>query len=586
MAVLLTFIILLVMMLLLLNEVYDPLKTFTMAVAVFLLLGYISIDETVSGFSNKGVLSVAVLFIIAGVIEKSPYFQKMTQFSHLKPAGFNPFKLFVSITGLSAFLNNTPIVSLFIPVVKRISNKTGVSASKLLIPISYLSLLGGVLTLIGTSTNLVVSGLVEDFGMKPFGFFELTKLSLPSVFFGFIYIYFFHMKRLPDNSELLDSSFKQTNEHLVRFVVKKNSSIVNKTVQNANLRALSGVYLVEIERSGMQIFPVTPDEVIRKNDLLIFAGQTDQIDELKNIDNLVLETDHQYQTNYFNQDNSVLIEAVVTQPLGKPGLSIKELKFRKKYNAVVIGVIRNGERIQAKLGSIKPKLGDIFLMISEKGSTGFIEKDPALTVINREERKQVENGFKSAIPIITFIGVILGALVFNLHILHTSVIGLAVLLLTNNLQIKEALNMVEYKTIILIASSFAIGKALINTGTASFIANIIEPCINGIHPILLLMIVFVITNAFTAVITNNAAAIIALPIVIEIVSVTGYEMRPFILMTALAASASFLSPYGYQTNTMVYGAGGYRYRDFVIFGYPLVLIMMIVSSVSAYIIFF
>lgn len=574
------------MMVLLLNEVYDPLKTFTMAVAGFLLLGFISVDETVAGFSNKGVLSVAVLFVLAGVIEKSAYFEKMTQFSRLKPDKFNPLKLFLSITGFSAFLNNTPIVSLFIPVVMRISKKTGISASKLLIPISYLSLLGGVLTLIGTSTNLVVSGLIEDMGMKPLGFFELAKLSLPSVIAGFGYIYFFHMKRLPDNSALLDSSFKQTNEHLVRFVVKKNSSIVGRSIQEANLRALSGVYLVEIERSGMQIFPVTPDEVIRKNDLLIFAGQTDQIDELKNIDHLVLETDHQYQTNYFNQENSVLIEAVITQPIGKPGLTIKDLRFRKKYNAVVIGVIRNGERIQAKLGSIKPKLGDIFLMISEKGSTGFIEKDPALTVINREERKIVDKGFKGLIPIITFIGVVLCALFFNLHILHTSIIGLAVLLLTNSLQVKEALNMVEYKTIILIASSFAIGKALINTGTASYIASVIEPCIVGIHPILLMMLVFVITNAFTAVITNNAAAIIALPIVIEIVSVTGYDLRPFILMTALAASASFLSPYGYQTNTMVYGAGGYKYRDFIHFGYPLVLIMMIMSSMTAFLIFF
>ena len=583
MPVLITVLIIGMMMVLLINEIYDPLKTFTLAVAIFLALGYVRIDEAVAGFSNKGVLSVAVLFIVAGAVEKSSIFQKMTAFNSLKHEKFNPIKLFAAIVGFSSFLNNTPIVSLFIPVIKKISAKTGVSTSKLLIPVSYLSLLGGVLTLIGTSTNLVISGLLEDMGMDSLGFFELTKVAFPSVTIGFLYIYFFHMTRLPDNS-ILESSLNKMNEHLVRFVVGE-SSIVGKSIQDANLRALRGVYLMGIERNGMQVFPVTPDEVLMKDDLLIFAGQTDQIDELKNIDNLILETDHQYQTNYFNQDNSVIVEAVITQPLGKPGLTIKELKFRNKYNAVVIGVIRNGERIQAKLGSIKPKLGDIFLMIVEKGSTGFIDEDPALTVINREERKPVESGLRSLIPVFTFVGIVLSALILNLNILHTAIVGVGILLLTNYLQVKDALNMIEYKTIILIASSFTIGRALINTGTASFIADVFEPYIVELHPLLLLILIFIITNGLTTVITNNAAAIIALPIVMEIVSVTSYDVRPFVLITAIAASASFLSPYGYQTNTMVYGAGGYKFRDFVHFGYPLTLIVMLVSSVTAYTLF-
>jgi len=586
MAILITALTVIGMIILLLMEMYDPLKIFIMAVAVFLLFGYVSIDEAVAGFSNKGVLSVAVLFIIAGTIEKSALFQKLTQFNNLEKQNFNPMKLFVTIVGLSAFLNNTPIVSLFIPITKKISRRTGISASKLLIPISYLSLLGGILTLIGTSTNLVVSGLMEEMGFEPLGFFELTKISLPSVCFGVLYIYLFHKRRLPDNSDALESSMKQTNEHFVRFIVKRESSIVGKSVQNANLRALAGVYLVEIERNGMQVFPVTPEEVIRKNDLLIFAGQTDQIDELKNIDHLVLESDYHFKTNYFNHDNTLLIEAVVTQPLGKPSLTIKELKFRKKYNAVIIGVIRNGERIQGKLGSIQPKMGDIFLMIAEKGTTGFLERDPALTIINSEERKVVEQGPKSIFPVIAFLGTIFFAVAFNLSILHTAVIAVAFLLVTNTLQIKEALGMIEYKTIILIATSFAIGKALMNTGTASFIADSLEPFIADLHPIPLMMLVYIITNLFTTVITNNAAAIIALPIVTEMISVTPYEVRPFLLVMAIAASSSFLSPYGYQTNTMVYGAGGYKYRDFVYFGYPLTIILMITSTLSAYFLFF
>ncbi len=586
MPIIITSLTILIMLILLIKEIFDPLKVFILAVSVFLVAGYITIDEAVVGFSNKGVLAVAVLFIIAGAIEGSSYFHNIAKFGGLGKERFNPLKLFITITGLSAFLNNTPIVSMFIPIVKIISGKTGLSASKLLIPISYLSLLGGMLTLIGTSTNLVISGLMEDYGMKPLAFFELTKVSMPCVLFGIIYIYLFHKKRLPDNSDILESSIKQTNEHFIRFLAKKESSIIGKTVQEAKLRALSGVYLVEIERNGTIIFPVTPYEIVKENDLLIFAGQIDQIDELKNIDNLVLETDYDFNTNYFNHKNTVILEAVITQPLGSPNYTIKELKFREKYNAVVIGIIRNGERLPEKLGAIHPKLGDILLLIAEKGTLGLIESDQSLTVINKEERKSTGHTKKSIFPFIALICTIFPAFIFNLNILYTALLGIAFLLLTDTIQIKDALHMIEYKTIILIALSFSIGTALINTGTALFIAKSLSPVISQLHPILLLMIAYVITNLFANIITNNAAAILALPIVYEIASVSSYDIRPFMLITAIAASASLLSPYAYQTNTMVYGAGGYKYKDFIIFGYPLTIILLFTSSITTYLLFF
>ncbi len=576
----------LVMLFLLIKEIYDPLKVFTLANTVFLIAGYINIDEVVAGFSNKGVLAVAVLFIIAGAVENSSYFQEVTKFNNLDRKKFNPLKLFLTIAGLSAFLNNTPIVSIFIPITKRISNKTGISATKLLMPISYLSILGGILTLIGTSTNLIISGLMEEMGLQPLGFFELTKISLPAAVLGILYIHLFHEKRLPDNSKTLMNSRKQTNEHFIRFVVKESSSVIGKSIKQADLRSLTGVYLVEIERNDNRIFPITPEEVIKAEDVLVFAGQTDQIDELRSIDNLVLETDHDINSNYFNHDNTIILETVVTQHLGKPNLTIKELKFRKKYNAVVIGIIRNGERLQGKLGSIQPKLGDILLLIADKSTTGFIEKDPALSIVSSEGRRIIEHTRKSMYPFIAFIATVLLALVFNLNILYTALVGLSFMLVTNTIQIKEALGMVEYKTIILIASSFAVGKALTNTGTATFIANLLEPVIGGLSPLLLLMVAFLITNFFTTIITNNAAAILALPIVYEIASLTVFDVRPFLLVAAIAASSAFLSPYGYQTNIMVYGAGGYHFRDFVKFGYPLTIIVMLTSTFCTYLWYF
>lgn len=581
-----TIIIILAMVVTLIFEIYDSLKIFIIVTTVFLLLGFITIDEAVAGFSNKGVISIGVLFIIAGSLEKSYYFRKITEFNGLDNGNFNPIKLFVMVTSISAFLNNTPVVSLFIPVVKRISNKTNISISKLLIPISYLAMLGGTLTLIGTSTNLVVSGFMQDMGIGGIGFFELTKVSLPVAFFGIIYISFFYKTRLPDNSKLLENSRKQTNEHFIRFIVGKNSSIIGRNVKNANLRDLRGVYLVEIERCGVRIFPITPEEIIKSGDVLIFAGQTDQIDEIKNIDNLVLETDADINTNYFNHDNTEIVEVVVTQYIGKPNLSIKKLKFREKYNAVVIGIIRNGDRIPGKIGSIEPKLGDILLLIADKSTIHLIENENSFAVVNREEREVLDNNKRGMYPLFAFLVTLFISLFFEINILYASLIGLSFLLITNSIQIREALDMVQYKTLIIVSISFALGKVLMNTGTANFIAKEIEPFINGMHPIIIMIIIFIITNLFTTIITNNAAAILALPIVYEIAKMTPYDIRAFMVITAIAASSSFISPYGYQTNTMVYGVGGYCFKDFIKFGYPLTIVIILVSSVAVYLLYF
>ncbi len=581
-----TIIILVLMLYLLIREIFDPLKIFVLVVTLFLVMGTITIDEAVAGFSNKGVLAVAALFIIAGTVEQSSYFRQLTKFDDLSGDNFKPVKLYSLTAGLSAFLNNTPIVSIFIPITKKISDKTGISESKLLMPISYVSILGGMLTLIGTSTNLVVSGLMVEMGLEPLGFFEITKVSIIGVVLGLIYINFTYNRLLPDNSDKLENSKNITNEHFVRFVVKSNSSIIGKTIVGANLRSLSGVYLAEIERNKNRIFPINPSEIIKEDDVLVFAGQTAKIDELRSIDNLVLEPDEDINTNYFNYDNTVILETVLTQHIGKPNQTIKQLRFRERYNAVVIGIIRNGQCINEKIGSIQPKLGDIFLIIADKGSKKLIENEKSFTLINSEDRSKIEHTRKSYYPFIAFLATVLITVIFGVDILYSAFIGISFLLLTNTVQVKDALNMIDYKTVILIAMTFAIGKAVTNSGTATFIAEGLEPLISNLSPIIVMLLIFMVTVLFTTVITNNAAAILVVPIVFEITNVSMYDPRPLLLITAVAASCAFLSPYAYQTNTMVYGAGGYKFGDFAKFGFPLVIIMALSSVFSAYLLFF
>ncbi len=586
MQIIITLITLVVMLYLLVKEVFDPLKIFVLAVSVFLLIGAITIDEAVQGFSNKGVLAVGALFIIAGAIEQSSYFKQITRFDKLSDGSFKPSKFYSLILLISAFINNTPVVSIFIPIAKKISARTGISESKLLIPVSYVTMLGGMLTLIGTSTNLVVSGLMVDEGLEPLGFFETTKVSALGVVLGLVYVCCFYNKYLPDNKEKMSTSMLIANEHFVRFVVKKGSSIIGKSVVEANLRALSGVYLVEIERNKNKIFPVSPNEEIMDGDVLVFAGQITNIDELRNIDNLVLEPDSDIDSNYFNYDNTVILEAVLTQYIGTPSLTIKELKFREKYNSVVIGIVRNGQCINEKLGSIQPKLGDILLLIVDKGSKSIVEKDKAFTIINAEDRNVVEHTKNSFYPFIAFIGAVLCTVIFNVDILYSAFLGIGFLFLTNTIQVKDALNMIEYKTIILIAMSFGIGKAITNTGTATFLSSAIAPLIMNMGPILIMLVIFIIVTLVTTIITNNAAAVLAFPIVYEIAKVSNIDLRAVSLLVAIGASCAFLSPYAYQTNTMVYGAGGYKFSDFTKFGLPLTVILTIGTVLSTYFIYF
>jgi di/tricarboxylate transporter len=585
MSALITLSIIIILLILLALERVDALKLFIIVSALFLLLGYITLDELVEGFSNKGILAVAVLYIIAGALEQSPLFKRITRFDGLKKEKFNPLGLFSLVTTISAFINNTPVVSIFIPIVKRIASKTNRPASHYLIPISYLAMLGGTLTLIGTSTNLVVSGLLESYGQAPIGFFELSLLGVPVAIVGLLYILFAHKKMLPTIKEDFTEQSK-VNEHLVRFSVGSKSELIGKSVQQAKLRALSGVYLFGIEREDCWICPVTPEQIINEKDLLVFAGQIDKIDELKKIQGLFLEAEGS-KNSLFIHENTVMMEVILTQLLDHPTMVIKELNFRERFNAVVIGIMRNGERLQCKLGSVSLRLGDTLLLIVDKNHQNELQQNSAFTVIRSDERVIKTSGsYKDMIPLMTIIGVIVGSIVFDLNILTTATYGVAFLLMTNTVTIPQALKMIDFKTLLLIALSFAVGLAIGNTGSADLIASWMGVSLSTMPPLVLLSLAFVLTMIVTNIITNNAAAVLMVPVVWAMALKANLDPRPFILVTTIAASSAYLSPYGYQTNTMVYGAGGYKFGDFFRFGWPLSLMVMMVTVLCAYVYYF
>ncbi len=563
----------------------DPLNVFIVAVTVLVAFGVLSIQDAMMGFANTGVLTVAVLFILTGSLQRSALFHRLTRFEHLNPGRFKPWVLFGSVSGLSAFLNNTPLVAMMMPIASRIADRAKISASTLLMPISFLAMLGGTLTLVGTSTNLIFSGLLEKQGVAPIGFFELTPIALPVTLAGIVLMGVTYHTLPSRPSQTLFSS--KTPAHWVRFLVNSPSSIIGKTVETAQLRSLRGVYLFGIEREGHLISPIAPTERILAADCLIFAGQTDDLEELRRIDHLVLETDATLNSDYFTQKNTLMVEAVVTGPLGSPGDTIKSMRFRDRYHAAVIGIVRHGRQLNVKPGSVTPLPGDVLLLIAQKEALRTLQTEEALMILNHSPRLVTKSSkFNDTLPLVAYLLAILVSVVFNLNLLVTSLVALAFLLVSETITITQALQWLDTKLIIMIALSFAVGEALFQSGAASALADALVPLISHWPVEGLLVLSFVIPLVITNLVTNNAAAILSLPIVLAIITQTPYDPRPFLLLCAISSSCAFLSPYGYQTNTMVAAVAPYRFRDFIRFGFPVTLITLGVAVISARLLFF
>ncbi len=578
-----TIIVILVMFILLVKNIYEPVVIFFAGVVIFLSFGIVSFDEVLSGFSNKGMMTVAGLFVIAGTIQKNPYIYSMANyFFGNKPRGKRTFcRVILPVTCLSAFINNTPVVAIFIPMIRKWALNNQISPSKLLIPLSYASIFGGMLTLIGTSTNLLVSGLLEEYGYHGLGMFEITKVGLFLAITGMFYLIFIARRFLPNNEDLLETAKKNYRKYLITMTVEKGCKIIDKPVKKAGLRNLEGLYLVEVIRDGERIHPVNPEKVIiKEGDELVFTGQIETIVQLQTIKGLRLHASCDDYIKDFKNGQAQMVEAVVSDAFPFLNQTIKESNFRAKYDAAVVAVLRKGKRINEKIGNIKLRPGDTLLMLTSKDffNTWGISKD--FYIISNNVNYEAPKRWKKILSITSFIGLIILASLNILSVLHATFIALALLFVTRSVSPKEAWKYINWDTIIIIALSFGVGKALINSGVADLVANNLVNIMKTFGPIGVLAAVFVMTNIFTEMITNNAAAVLSFPIAMSMAGQMGLDPRPFAIAVAIGASTCFASPIGYQTNLMVYGPGGYKFTDFMKVGIPLNIIFMIISLIT------
>jgi len=541
-----------------------------MAVLTILsICGVLTAGEALAGFSNSGLITVAAMFIVAAGIHASGGIDLLVTHVLGHPTGVRSAisRIFTPVVLLSGFLNNTPVVATMIPAIHSWARKIDIPPSKLMIPLSYSAILGGTLTMIGTSTNLVVNGQYQALtGEAGFSLFSITAIGLPVALAGILFIWLFFPKWLPDRSD--SNAFANLREFTLEVAVAPDGPLVGKTVEEAGLRHLRRVYLVEIERDGAIISAVSSEEILKGGDRLVFAGDTDAISDLLRIHGVVASSDDGYAPSLDAQRSGRrLVEAVVSPHCDAIGRAIRDSRFRDRYGAAVLAVARHGQRIRGNLGSIRLEAGDTLLLEARPSFVTRQRFNRDFLLINDLDAEKPRHE-KAKLSWVILISLVLAAAFGLMSMLNAALIGAGLMIITGCCSVGQAEKSLDLTVVVTIAASFALGAALEKTGVAAFLAANIIDLSNG-TPWLLLILTYITVSLLTETITNDAAAILMLPIVLEITQKLSLDNEPFVFAIMMAASASFATPLGYQTNLMVYGPGGYRFTDFLRVGLPM-----------------
>jgi len=537
--------------------------------AALLVSGVVSPLEGLSGFGNPGTLTVAAFYVIAAGLRETGALDLMVGplFRDTNTVRKATARIAAPVMVMSAFVANTPIVASFLPAVADWARKRGYSPSQLLMPLSYAAILGGTCTLAGTTTNLVVNGmLIEATGGEGLGFFELAWVGLPCAAIGFVYLVIAGPRWLPQRAPALEG-LRDIREYTVEMLVSANSPLAGKTVEDAGLRHLPSLFLIEIDRAGRALPAVSSDEILFPNDRLVFAGVSESVLDLQQIRGLEPATDQVFKLDSPRSERR-FYEAVVGPDSTFTGRSIRESRFRTLCGAVVIAVARNGSRIEGKLGDIEIKPGDTLLLESshdfaehQRAASDFLLIRPIDGVsLRRHGKAPVAWGILGVVVITATAG--------WLSLLQAALLGAGAMVVGRCCTVTTARSSVDLQVIVVIAAAFGIGKAMETTGAGAVIGGGILS-LGGDHPLGLLTAIYIGTSLLTAVITNNAAAVLIFPVAIAAADQAGIPPTALAVTVAMAASASFITPIGYQTNLMVYGPGGYRTLDYLRFGLPL-----------------
>ena len=529
-------------------------RVFAAAALACFALNIVSTDQLLSNAVNPGLLTLILLIICSFSLERTSYLRRLSSVLFVPSKKRTYFRTLISTLLASAFMNNTAVVATLLNPVK--INKV-IAPSRLLLPISYAAILGGTLTLIGTSTNLIVNSMLIEQGGTGFQFFDFFLVGISAAIICLIVI----LLQVPRLKGQIETN-KDVREYFVEVKVEPSSSLIGKSITANGLRNLDSLFLIEIIRDGRLISPVTPSHTIYPNDKLIFSGDVKKVSILEQFDGLTLFAK---ETGLIAKN---LTEVVIKPGSAVVGQTLKSAGFRARFNAAVVAIRREGEAISGKLGEVVIQAGDFLVLAVGDDFATRTNLSKNFYILNGKKLDNVLTGLKEKLVLFGFIATIAVSVMTGLSLFKGFVFYLAFLLATHCLSINEIKRRFPIEIWIIVMSALTLATSIDNVGLSSLMAEQVSYWLNGNSVYIALIGVYLVTLIFTELVTNNAAAALVFPIAYSIALGLGVNVMPFVMAVAFAASGSFISPYGYQTNLMVFNAGNYKLKDFVKFGVP------------------
>ena len=555
--------------------------------AVVLVLGYISPEEAISGFANPAVITIALLFVLSHALQKSGILEymvirlnKLTERSRF----LGLFVFLISVALASAFVNNTAIVAIFIPLTIRLAQKYNLSPSKLLMPLSYIAIIGGTLTLVGTSTNLLVNSIYVNSisSAPPLGMFEFAKFGLVMLVIGMAYLLIAVPFLIP--SRTVTSSLTKSYHmggYLTELKVSADSPLVGRTCKERAVNKNYDITVLDILRNGKLISKNIRDTFIHPEDILFVRGSLENFLRMKEVEKVTMLTDEKLTQDELIHDDNTLVECLITNQTDLVGKSLMEINFRRRFGSFILAIRREGEILRKKIAHVVLQAFDTLLIYGPIEKIKELSDSGDFIVLGEIEATLQKHKYWWVSVAVIFGAVILAALGI-VPILKGALIGAIFLLVIKVITANEAYQSINWQVIVLIAALIPLGIVIQKSGTAFWIATVLNDIANAFNPLVrptvMLSLVYLVTIILTEMTSNAATAIIMTPIAISAAQQMGLDPRTFVFAVCFAASASFITPIGYQTNLMVYSPGGYKFTDYVRVGLPLAIVLWCMAT--------
>ena len=564
-----------------------PVDITALCVAVILIvLGLVSPDEGIAGFGNSATITVMAMFILSAGITRTGVVQIFRDL--LIEWGGKSITRQILVMGvlvgpISGFINNTAVVAIFLPIIEEWCKKRDVSPSKLLMPLSFVTILGGMITVIGTSTNVLASGIAKDLGYEEFSLFQFTSLGIITFLVGLAYLAFIAPRLLPNRKDLTSDRISEDyglEDYVTEVIVKPSSKLIDKTLRSAQLRRDFQVDVLEIIRNGERLPQPVAERMVCADDILMMRGKTEDVLKIRTEQDLDLLPEVKFNSQSLETELSStgvgVAEVLILSNSRLIGTTLKDVRFRQRYNLTVLAIRRGEELIRDRIARERLRFGDLMLVRGSKQSLLGLQTTRELLVIEQKEPSPIRRN-KAGIAIAIIIGVILLAAFNILPILVSALIGVVLMIVTGCLQPGELYAAVRWDVIFLLAGLIPLGTAMENSGATKWLADNLLAVGGNLNGYWILLFFFVITSLLTEILSNNASVVLLIPVAVKVAE--SLNLNPVAMMFAVtfAASNSFMTPIGYQTNTMVYSPGGYKFGDFFRVGAPLNLIMAIIT---------